>query len=368
MRPSAFLHPFAPPRADEFIRIVGGSGAEVWDDQGRRYIDGMASLWYVNIGHGRPEMAEAIADQVGELAAYHTFAPFSNPPAEALAERIADLSPFEEGRVFFTGSGSESVDTAMKLARAAHRESGNPDRTIIISRDRGYHGTNFGGTSAQGIAPNREGWGALVGDVIQAPAEDIEAMTRIFERDAGRIAAVLCEPLQGAGGVYPPVEGYLEGLRRLCDEHGAFLIFDEVITGFGRLGSWFASQAYGVRPDMITFAKAVTSGYQPLGGVIVGESVRAGLEANDGFLLRHGYTYSGHPVATRAGLTNLQIHEDEGLVSRAHSIGARFEPGLRALLDDGLVVDVRGQAGVWAVELGEGLDAAAVRDEVLELG
>jgi adenosylmethionine-8-amino-7-oxononanoate aminotransferase len=364
----AFLHPFAPPAKTEFIRIVGGEGAEIWDDRGRRYIDGMASLWYMNVGYGRPEMVEAIARQAKELAAYHTFDPFSNPAAEELADRIARLAPMERARVFFTCSGSESVDTAMKLARLAHRLAGQPERTLIISREHGYHGTNFGGTSAQGIPPNREGWGPLVPDVVSVPSDDIEATARIFESDGDRVAAVLTEPLQGAGGVYPPREGYLEGLRRLCDRYGAYLILDEVICGFGRLGTWFGAQRYGVVPDMITFAKAVTSGYVPLGGVVVGPRVREPLESTPGFVLRHGYTYSGHPLAAAAGRAALDIIEAESLGRRALDIGARLRDGLEALRADGLVAEVRGEGAVWAVELPTDRDAATIRDAALEKG
>lgn len=364
----AFLHPFAPPAKTDFIRIVGGRGAEIWDDRGNRYIDGMASLWYMNVGHGRPEMVDTITRQASELAAYHTFDPFSNRPSEELAEKIASLSPFPSARVFFACSGSEAVDSAMKLARLAQRQSGNPDKTLIISRQHGYHGTNFGGTSAQGIPPNREGWGPLVGDVVTVPGSDIEAVTRVFEAEGERVAAVLSEPLQGAGGVYPPPEGYLEGLRRLCDRYGAFLILDEVICGFGRLGHWFGAQRYGVTPDMITFAKAVTSGYVPLGGVILGPAVREALEADQGLVLRHGYTYSGHPLATAAGLTAIDIQEKEGLVSRAAVIGERLSKGLEALFADGLVTEVRGDGAVWAVELPPHLDAASVRNAALEKG
>ncbi|GIU91888.1 MAG: aspartate aminotransferase family protein [Acidimicrobiia bacterium] len=364
----AFLHPFAPPAKTEFIRIVGGEGAEIWDDRGRRYIDGMASLWYMNVGYGRSEMVEAITRQAEELAAYHTFDPFSNPAAEELADRVARLAPIERARVFFTCSGSESVDTAMKLARLAHRLAGRPERTLIISREHGYHGTNFGGTSAQGIPPNREGWGPLVPDVVSVPADDIEATARVFESDGDRVAAVLTEPLQGAGGVYPPREGYLEGLRRLCDRYGAYLILDEVICGFGRLGTWFGAQRYGVVPDMITFAKAVTSGYVPLGGVVVGPRVREPLESTPGFVLRHGYTYSGHPLAAAAGLTALDIIEAESLGRRALDIGARLRDGLEALRADGLVAEVRGDGAVWAVELPADRDAATIRDAALEKG
>jgi adenosylmethionine-8-amino-7-oxononanoate aminotransferase len=368
MTPSAFLHPFSPPTRADYITVAGGEGAEIWDDQGNRYIDGMASLWYMNVGHGHPRMVQAIVRQAERLASYHTFAPFSNEPAERLAEKIASISPFDRARVFLATSGSEAVDTAIKIARAAQRLSGHEEKTIVVSREHGYHGTNFGGTSAQGIPANREGWGPVVGDVAPVAVGDLEAITREFDRHGDRIAAVLTEPLQGAGGVYPPPEGFLDGLRRLCDEHGAYLIFDEVITGFGRMGEWFGAQHYGVTPDMVTFAKAVSSGYVPLGGVIVGPAVAGALESDETFLLRHGYTYSGHPIAAAAGFEAISIQEDEGLVQRAPHIGRRLKAGLDALLADGLVTEVRGDRAIWAVELPESKMAASVRDEILHNG
>jgi adenosylmethionine-8-amino-7-oxononanoate aminotransferase len=365
---SSFLHPFAAPRRSEFINIVGGQGSEIWDDRGKRYIDGMASLWYMNIGYGRQEMADAIGAVAARMGAYHTFEKFTVPATEELAELIVELSPFDRARVFFGSGGSDSVDTAMKLARIAQREAGHPERTIILSREQGYHGTHFGGTSAQGLPLNREGWGELVGDVINVPGRDIEVMTRAFAEHEGRIGAVLAEPLQGAGGVFPPPDGYLAGLRRLCDEHGAYLIFDEVITGFGRLGTWFGAQYYQVEPDMITFAKAVTSGYVPLGGVICGPAVSDALEANEGFILRHGYTYSGHPVAAAAGLAALEIQRKEDLLARVPGIGARLSAGLEALRADGLINEVRGAGAVWGVGLDESVAALDVRDAALEQG
>jgi adenosylmethionine-8-amino-7-oxononanoate aminotransferase len=365
---SSFLHPFAAPRRSEFINIVGGQGSEIWDDRGKRYIDGMASLWYMNIGYGRQEMADAIGAEVARMGAYHTFEKFTVPATEELADLIVELSPFERARVFFGSGGSDAVDTAMKLARIAQREAGHPERTIILSREQGYHGTHFGGTSAQGLPLNREGWGELVGDVINVPGRDIEVMTRAFAENEGRIGAVLAEPLQGAGGVFPPPDGYLAGLRRLCDEHGAYLIFDEVITGFGRLGTWFGAQYYQVEPDMITFAKAVTSGYVPLGGVICGPAVSDALEANEGFILRHGYTYSGHPVAAAAGLAALEIQRKEDLLARVPGIGARLSAGLEALRADGLVNEVRGAGAVWGVGLDDSVAALDVRDAALEQG
>jgi adenosylmethionine-8-amino-7-oxononanoate aminotransferase len=363
--PSAFLHPFTPPRKDDFVTLVGGKDAVVWDDRGNEYIDGMASLWYMNIGHGREEMAEAIAQQAKKLAAYHTFDPYTNEPSEQAAAKIADLSPFDGARVFFGTSGSEAVDTAMKIARISQREAGNPHKQMVVSRERGYHGTNYGGTSLQGIAPNREGFGPLVPGVVNVAADDDEAMKRVFTEHGEEIAAVITEPVQGAAGVWPPPPGYLSHLRDLCDEYGAYLIHDEVITAFGRLGEWTGSEFFGVTPDIITFAKAVTSGYVPFSGVIVGPSVRAALEANEGFLLRTGYTYSGHPVGAAAALKAMEIQEREKLLARAPQIGSRLEPGLRGLLDEGLLTDVRGEGAVWAVSLPEGVEAGAVRDRML---
>jgi adenosylmethionine-8-amino-7-oxononanoate aminotransferase len=352
----------------DFITIVGGEGAEIWDKEGNRYVDGMASLWYMNVGHGHPKMIEAITAQAKALASYHTFAPFSNLPAEGLADTILELSPFDRGRVFLTSSGSEAVDTAMKIARIAQREAGRPHKTMIVSREHGYHGTNFGGTSAQGIPVNREGFGELVGNVVNVKGPDIEPMARLFAERGDSIAAVLSEPLQGAGGVFPAPEGYLAGLRALCDQHDAYLILDEVITGFGRLGSWFGAQYYDVRPDMMTFAKASSSGYIPLGGVIIGPAVTDALMANDGFALKHGYTYSGHPIAAAAGNQAIAIQKDEGLLDLVPLIERRLGDGLWALHGDGLVTEVRGTGAVWAVQLPDHRDVMKDRDAVLELG
>ena len=365
---SDFLHPFAKPTRTDFRTLVRGQGSVVYDNHGNQYIDAMASLWYCAVGHGRSDMAEAIARQAGTLAAYSTFDPFTNEPAEELAEKLVAIGPIPKSRIFFTSSGSESVDTAMKLARLAHVQAGHPERTLIISRQRGYHGTTYGGTSAQGIPPNREGYGPLVGDVEQVAADDIEAMATLMAQRGNTIAAVLVEPLQGAGGVFPPQDGYLQSLRRLCDQHGAFLIFDEVISGFGRLGTWFAADHYKVVPDLMTFAKAVTSGYQPLGGVFVGPAVRAPLEADADFFLRTGFTYSGHPTACAAALKNIEILEREDLLTRALHIGKRLSSGLKSLADDGLIASVRGDGAVWAASHHPHRDPMMIRDKMLDLG
>ena len=366
--PKAFLHPFAKPTRESFTRIVRGQGALLWDADGRELVDGMASLWYCAIGHGRTEMADAIAAQVSTLEAYSCFDPFTTDPAEALAEELVGIGPMTDSRVFFTGSGSESIDTAMKLARIAHVLAGQGHRKLIISRVRGYHGTAYGGTSAQGIAPNRQDFGPFVDDVVQVPADDVEALASLMAERGNEVAAVIVEPVQGAGGIYPATEGYLEGVRRLCDQHGAFLIFDEVITGFGRLGNWFAAHHYGVRPDFVTFAKAVTSGYQPLGGVFVGAAPRAALESDADFFLRTGFTYSGHATACAAAIKNLEIMRREELVARALHVGERLLAGFRALADDGQVDHVRGLGAMWAVGLHPDQNAMPIRDHMLDKG
>ena len=363
-----FLHPFAKPTRERFITVARGEGARIYDVDGNEYIDGMASLWYCAIGHGRRDMADAIARQIGTIEAYSAFDPFTTQVADELCERIAALSPLSDGRVFLCNSGSEAVDSAMKLARLAHVQAGRPERTLIISRGRGYHGTNYGGTSAQGIPPNRAGYGPLVGDVVHVEPDDIEGLAKVMSENSARLAAVISEPVQGAGGVFPPTEGYLQQLRKLCDQHGAYLIFDEVITGFGRLGTWFGAQHFGVTPDLLTFAKAVTSGYQPLGGVILARKVCEPIEADAGFLLRHGYTYSGHAAACAAALTNLDIIEREGLLERAKHIGARLESGLGALAADGMIDHARGRVAVWAAAHKPGIDPFVVRDRMLAGG
>ncbi len=245
-----FLHPFARPAKDDFVSIVRGEGAMVYDGAGNAYVDAMASLWYCNIGHGRADMADAVAKQVRTLEAYSCFDPFTNPPADELADLLATWAPVADPRVFFTSSGSEAVDSAIKLARIAQVQAGHPERTLIVSRTFGYHGVTYGGLSAQGLPPNQAGFGPLLPDFVNLPNHDLEAMANLFAERGDEIAAVITEPVQGAGGVRPPLPGYLEGLRRLCDQHGAFLIMDEVICAFGRLGHMFASEFYGVRPDL----------------------------------------------------------------------------------------------------------------------
>ena len=363
----ALLHPFSPPGMPEgdFVEIVRGEGSLVFDSNGREYVDGMANLWLCQVGHGRTEIIDAVTAQMHQMEAYNTFAPFTNGPAARVAEMIAERSPHPDGRVFLGCSGSDAVDTALKIARQVQQRRGQEGRQVIVKRTNGYHGTNFGGTSAQGIAPNREGWGDLAPHFVEVPHDDLEAAASVFADHGDRIAAVLTEPVQGAGGVFPPVDGYLEGLRRLCDDNGALLIFDEVICGFGRIGEWFGAQAFGVTPDLITFAKGVTSGYLPLSGVILSRHVCEELE-EPGFLLRTGYTYSGHQASCAAGIANLELMTSEGLDTRANHVGDRLQEGLRALEADGLIESWRGMGAVYAAELGR--DSIPVRNEILANG
>ena len=369
-RPGPLLHPFAKPAAPDssYLRLVRGEGALVWDDDGRRYVDGLACLWHCNVGHGRGEIADAVSAQLRQLETFHCFERFSNAPAEELAARLVALAPVPDSRVFLTSGGSEAVDTALKLSRIAHVQSGHPERTVVISRSPSYHGVTYGAMALTGLPLNRKDFGRGMADVVQVDKDDLAAVRTVFAQHPGQVAAVFAEPVIGAGGVWPPGPGYLEGLRQLCDEHGAHLVLDEVICGFGRLGSMFAGEHFGVRADLTTFAKGVTSGYLPLGGVLVAPAVHEPLSNDPSFVLRHGYTYSGHATACVAALACLDITEREGLVAKATAIGTRLEPALRSLQAAGLVADVRGVGALWAVGLPEGADPVAVRDRMLGEG
>ena len=361
----ALLHGFSLPSKAEadFINIVSAKDCTLVDDQGKQYIDAMASLWLCQIGHGNATVINAIKNQLDHLQTYNTFDPFTNPTAAEAAEAIRKVSPHPNGRVFLGCSGSEAVDTALKLSRMFHQRRGDADRQIIVRRTAGYHGVNVGGTSVQGIEPNRVGWGDLLPHVVEIPNDDIEETASLFAQHGSQIAAVICEPVQGAGGVIMPPDGYLPGLRRLCDQHGSLLIFDEVICGFGRTGQWFASQTFDVTPDMLTFAKGVTSGYLPLSGVIISEELSEEMTSDETAKLMHGYTYSGHPTAAAAAIANLEVIASEGLVAEAQRIGNRMEAGFNALLGDDIIESFRGIGGIWACEIGE--DAIPARDEMI---
>ena len=328
------LHPFAAPAkpAEEFLEIVRGEGCRVWDVYGKSYLDGTASLWYCAAGHGRKEINDAVTAQMAKLAAFHTFARFTNAPEDELAGLLLELEPIPDARVFLTCGGSEAIDSALKLARAGHKAAGDGGRTVVLSRHYAYHGVMLGGTSAGGLPANRDPFGTLLPDFFQVDRDSVDAMRdAVAYHGPERVAAIVAEPVIGAGGVFPPPDGYLAGLREVCDESGALLIFDEVITGFGRLGSWFGSHHYDVTPDMITFAKAITSGYLPLGGVIVGQKVRGWFEDDPGYMLTHGGTYGGHPTCCAAGIANLTLMRAEDLPARAAAAGARLRAGLDGL-------------------------------------
>tara|TARA_B100000287_G_scaffold180917_1_gene170954 strand:+ start:140 stop:1354 length:1215 start_codon:yes stop_codon:yes gene_type:complete len=364
----ALLHGFSLPSKSEtdFINIVSAKDCTLVDDQGKQYLDAMASLWLCQIGHGNSKVVNAIKDQLDRLQTYNTFDPFTNTPASQAAEAVRRVSPHPNGRVFLGCSGSEAVDSALKLSRMFHQRRGDSDRQIIVRRNAGYHGVNVGGTSVQGIEPNRVGWGDLLPHVIEIPNDDIEEAATLFAEHGSRIAAVICEPVQGAGGVIVPPDGYLPGLRRLCDQHGSLLIFDEVICGFGRTGQWFASQTFDVTPDMITFAKGVTSGYLPLSGVIISEALNDELVSDEAAKLMHGYTYSGHPTAAAAAIANLEVIESENLVEQARRIGDEMHAGFSALLGDEIINSFRGIGGIWACEIGK--DAIPARDMMISNG
>ena len=352
----AFWHPFADMSAvagHEFT-LVRGEGAVVTDAQGRDYLDASAALWFCNVGHGRVEIAEAVALQMSTLAAYSTFGDNTTAPTVELAERIVDLVGAPAAKVFFTSGGSDAVDTAVKLVRRYWSMTGQPDRQWIITRDRAYHGMHMAGTSLAGIAMNRAGYGDLdtkVANVAWDDAAELEAaITRL---GAGHVAAFFCEPVIGAGGVYAAPDGYLEAVREICRRHGVLFVADEVICGFGRLGRWFGSQRWSLDPDVILTAKGLTSGYLPMGAVIVAEGVAEPFWTTPGAVWRHGYTYSGHASAAVAALANLAIIEREQLIERV----ATNELTLAAAL-----VPLRAHSHVHEVRAGTGLLGAVQLD------
>jgi putrescine---pyruvate transaminase len=360
----ALWNPFAnmASLAGRPITIVAGEGCHVYDDQGRAYLDALASLWYCNVGHGRAELAEAAAAQMRQLAAYQVFEHYSNPPAEELASRVAQLAPVPGAKVFFTpGGGSDAVDTAAKLARAYWRAVGKPGKQISIARSHAYHGMNAYGTSLGGIPANTEAFVPLVSLVEHVAWDDPAALDKTIEQlGADRVAAFFCEPVIGAGGVYPPPEGYLTSVREICRRHDVVFVADEVITGFGRVGTWFASERFALDPDMITSAKGLSSGYAPIGAVIAGAKVaepfwRAGSDQ----VFRHGYTYSAHPTACAVALANLALIEREQLVGRVAELEPVLARHLAPLADHELVAEVRSGTGLLAaVEIAEDARAA----------
>ena len=351
--------------------LARASGMHYWDDQGREILDGVAGLWCVNAGHGRPKITAAIQAQAAEM----DFAPpfqMAHPKAFELAGRVAALAPEGMGKVFFTNSGSESVETALKMALAYHRVRGEGHRTRLIGRERGYHGVNFGGISVGGMVANRKMFGTMLGGVdhirhthdparnaysVGQPAhgaelaDDLERLCALH--DASTIAAVIVEPVAGSTGVLVPPVGYLQRLRDICDKHGILLIFDEVITGFGRTGHPFAAQTFGVTPDMMVVAKGLTNGAVPMGAVIAKNHLYEAFMSGPEHLIEffHGYTYSAHPLACAAGLATLDTYAEEGLLTRAQQVQGYFAEAIHALKGEPNVIDVRNIGLVGGIEL-----------------
>jgi putrescine---pyruvate transaminase len=333
----------------EFV-VDRGEGCYIWDEGGTRYLDATASLWYANVGYGRTEIARAAAAQLEKLHAYHVFGDFATRPVLDLSDRLAAIAPVPGSKVFLTSGGSDSVDTAAKLARRYFHEIGQPERTVILTRTWAYHGMHAYGTALAGIGANRDALGELIPDVAVVQWDDADALATEIERiGAERIAAFFCEPVVGAGGVRFPPEGYLARVREIVRDAGALFVSDEVITGFGRTGEWFASHRFGLDPDLLTFAKGVTSGYVPLGGVLAAPHVAAPFwRPGAGVWWRHGYTYSGHTTACAAALANLDIIEREGLETRARELEGPLADALAPLLHHPLVSEVRTGVGLLA--------------------
>jgi len=364
------IHPLHHPQDHQDpLLIVEGRGAILKDAQGREYIDSLSGLWNVNVGHGRPELAEAASEQMRRLAFNSNYAGASNVPSIELADRLVRLAYPSSSGVYFTTAGAESNESAFKTARYFWKVRGKPDKIKIISRVHAYHGVSMAAMSATGMAAYHKMFGPLVPHFLQIPApyayrwpgtgdpgeEAADALEQAVQREGPHtVAAFIAEPVQGAGGVIPPPRAYFPRVRAICDKYEVLLIADEVITGFGRTGRWFALGHWGVEPDIVSFAKGVTSAHLPLGGILVSQRVHAALlEAPADKKYMHAATYSGHPVCCAVALRNIEIIEREGLVERAGAMGRRLLAGLETLRDLPAVGDVRGFGLMCGVELVE---------------
>jgi adenosylmethionine-8-amino-7-oxononanoate aminotransferase len=348
--------------------IVRGEGPWVWDSRGRRYLDGLSGLFVVQAGHGRRELAEAAARQAGELA-YFPIWSYAHPNAIELSARLAAMAPGNLNRVFFTTGGGEAVESAWKLARHYFRATGQPGRTKVLSRDIAYHGTTMGALSITGLPGIKTPFEPLVPGSVRvantnfyrAPehgddpvkfgewaADDIERHIEMEGPDT--VAAVVLEPVQNSGGCFPPPPGYFGRVRDICDRHGVLLVSDEVICAFGRLGTWFGADRYGYQPDMITCAKGMTSGYSPLGALLVDDRLMEPF-LHGGTTFLHGFTFGGHPVSTAVALANLDLMEKEDMIGNVASRSAAFQAALEGLRDLPIVGDVRGDGYFWGIEL-----------------
>jgi adenosylmethionine-8-amino-7-oxononanoate aminotransferase len=338
--------------------IVRGSGQYVYDQKGKRYLDGLAGLFVSQIGHGRKEVAEAGAQQASELA-YFPLWSYAHPRAIELAERLAHLAPGDLNRVFFTTSGSEAVESAWKLAKQYFKTIGEPGRYKVLSRDIAYHGTSMGALAITGLPPIKEPFEPLPPGGVRVPntnfyrapgfvADEIERA--ILREGPESVAAVFLEPVQNSGGCFPPPPGYFARVREICDRYGILLVSDEVICAFGRLGYYFGSERYHYQPDIITFAKGVTSGYAPLGGMMVSDRLMEPFTSGAATFL-HGVTFAGHPVSSAVALANLDVFEQEDLLGNVRANEAAFRATLEQLLDLPIVGDVRGDGYFYGIEL-----------------
>ncbi len=351
--------------------LVRAQGMYYWDDQGRKLLDGISGMWCSNVGHNHPKIVEAIQKQAAVLDYAPPFQ-MAHPLQFELANRVAQIAPPGMNKVFYTNSGSESVDTALKIALAYHRMRGEGSRVRLIGRERGYHGVGFGGISVGGMGANRKMFGALMSGIDHLPqtwslkeqafskgqpawgahlADELEKIVALH--DASTIAAVIVEPVAGSGGVLIPPVGYLQRLRDICTKHGILLIFDEVITGFGRLGKAFGAEYFDVKPDLMTLAKGITSGTVPMGAVVVRDTVHdAFMNGPPGAIeFFHGYTYSGHPLACAAGIATQQVYQEENLFGRAAGLAPYFEAAIHSLKGVRHVIDCRNLGLMGAIEL-----------------
>ncbi|MFL2701533.1 MAG: aspartate aminotransferase family protein [Gammaproteobacteria bacterium] len=354
--------------------LVSAEGMHYKTDNGRQILDGISGLWCCNAGHCHPKIVSAVQHQVGELD-YATAFNMSHPKAFELAEKIAELTPDGLDRVFFGTSGSEAVETALKVALAYHASKGDGQKTKFIGREKGYHGVNFGGISVGGLTPNRKSFGPLLPGIDHMPhtwspedmaftkgqpewglhlAEDLEKI--LVLQDPSTVAAVIIEPVTGSGGVIVPPVGYLERIREICTKHDVLLIFDEVITAFGRLGDSFAANRFNVRPDIITMAKGLTSAVIPMSAVAFDTTIYDQLmEGPEAMIeLFHGYTYSGHPVACAAAIATLDVYQEEGLFDKAKELEPIFEEALHSLKGLNQIIDIRNIGLMGAVQFGPG--------------
>lgn len=354
------------------VIIERGEGAYLTTSEGQRLFDGSAGLWHTNIGHGRPEMAEAAAEQIRRLETWHVFGRFANDQAIELTDRLAQIAPFSDPRIILNSGGSDADDLACKLARHFWQVQGKPSKRHIVSRENAYHGLHAYGTSIAGLDFNREGFGkSLVPETLRVDRDDIAEVERqILELGPENIAAFIAEPILGAGGVYPPTPGYLEGIQRICDEHDILFILDEVITGFGRTGVLFATEYYNLRPDIVTIAKGLTSGYAPMGGVYVSPRVWEPYFSRgaDSPIFRHGVTYSGHATGSALALKNIEILENEGLVPRAGELAQVLASELDELAKHELVDEVRHEGFLGAVQFTSRVNSAEIADELIDAG